>query len=114
VRWATQSGPLLLIAGRLHPRFSADGPSLHIRNGVGVANPRTAWFAISDEPVSFGRFARFFRSLGCRDALFFDGGVSSLWDPAAGRRDSRAEIGPIVAVFSRPPRERAQSETAAH
>ena len=98
--WATQSGPMLVVDGRLHPRFQANGPSLNIRNGVGVADSGTAWFAISDEPVSFGRFARLFRdALDCRNALFFDGTVSSLWDPAAGRRDQGHEIGPMVAVF---------------
>ena len=101
-RWASQSGPMLVVDGRLHPRIQANGPSLNVRNGVGVADGRTAWFAISDEPVSFGRFARLFRdSLGCRNALFFDGTVSSLWDPRAGRRDSGYEFGPIVAVFAK-------------
>ena len=103
-RWATQSGPLLVIEGKLHPRFQANGPSVHIRNGVGVADARTAWFVISDEPVSFGRFARFFRdALGCPNALFFDGTVSSLWDPAAGRQDDGYPIGPMVAVFRKAP-----------
>ncbi|HEX8644662.1 MAG TPA: phosphodiester glycosidase family protein [Allosphingosinicella sp.] len=102
VMWATQSGPMLVVAGRLHPRFSADGESRLARNGVGVANPDSAFFVISDDPVSFGRFARFFRDvLKCPDALFFDGSVSSLWDPAAGRRDEQAELGPIAIVFRR-------------
>jgi len=101
VRWATQSGPMLVIDGGLHPRFSEDGASLHVRNGVGVADPDTAWFAISEEPVSFGRFARLFRDrLGCRDALFLDGSVSSLWDQPAGRMDAFPQLGPMVAVFS--------------
>jgi uncharacterized protein YigE (DUF2233 family) len=101
--WATQSGPMLVIDGRLHPRFRANGPSLNIRNGVGVADPHTAWFAISEEPVSFGRFARLFRdALGCRNALYLDGAVSSLWDPGAGRRDRGYEIGPMIAVFRKP------------
>ena len=101
-RWATQSGPMLVIDGALHPRFQPNGPSLHIRNGVGVADAHTAWFAISDQPVSFGRFARFFRdSLGCDDALFLDGAVSSLWDPQAGRKDGLASVGPFVTVFDR-------------
>lgn len=100
VRWATQSGPMLLIRGELHPRFDADGPSRLVRNGVGVAGTATAWFAISEEGVSFGRFARFFRDeLGCSDALYLDGTVSSLWDPGAGRRDSYSSLGPMVAVF---------------
>ena len=101
-RWATQSGPMLVIAGALHPAIQPNGASRQVRNGVGVADSRTAWFAISEEPVSFGRFARFFRdSLGCRDALFLDGVVSSLWDPAARRRDPRAGLGPFVAVFAK-------------
>jgi uncharacterized protein YigE (DUF2233 family) len=100
VRWATQSGPMLLIGGKLHPRFDADGPSRLVRNGVGVAGSGTAWFAISEEGVSFGRFARLFRDeLGCTDALYLDGTVSSLWDPGAGRRDGYSSLGPMIAVF---------------
>ena len=99
-KWATQSGPMLVIGGRLHPKFDADGPSRLIRNGVGVRNPRTAYFVISEEGVSFGRFARFFRdALGCADALYLDGTVSSLWDPAAGRQDPYAGLGPILVVL---------------
>ena len=102
VRWATQSGPMLVIAGHLHPLIRPNGPSLNLRNGVGVDAADSAWFVISDDPVSFGRFARFFRdSLGCRDSLFFDGAVSSLWDPGAGRMDQRAELGPMILVFRR-------------
>lgn len=101
-RWATQSGPLLVIEGALHPQISPNGDSLYIRNGVGVADPDTAWFVISDEPVSFGRLARFFRDgLGCRNALYFDGAVSSLWDAGADRMDDAHQIGPIVAIFAR-------------
>ncbi|HEY0014009.1 MAG TPA: phosphodiester glycosidase family protein [Allosphingosinicella sp.] len=104
VMWATQSGPMLVVGGALHPRISPDGESRMVRNGVGVANPRTAFFVISDDPVSFGRFARLFRDvLKCRDALFFDGNVSSLWDPAAGRRDAHSEVGPMIFVLRRTP-----------
>jgi uncharacterized protein YigE (DUF2233 family) len=100
--WATQSGPMLVIDGSLHPRISANGASLYVRNGVGVADPSTAWFVISDEPVSFGRLARFFRdALGCRNALYFDGAVSSLWNPGAGRIDASHQIGPMIAIFER-------------
>src|SRR5262245_12672179 len=33
---ATQSGPMLVIDGKMHPRFEANGTSRHIRNGVGA------------------------------------------------------------------------------
>jgi uncharacterized protein YigE (DUF2233 family) len=100
--WATQSGPMLVIDGALHPAIQSNGPSLHIRNGVCVVDGNVAWFAISEEPVSFGRLARLLRDrLGCRNALYLDGSVSSLWDRPARRRDGYSELGPLVAVFAR-------------
>jgi len=102
-RWATQSGPMLVIEGALHPRFQNDGPSRYVRNGVGVSDANTAYFVISSGAVSFGRFARFFRDeLGCDDALFLDGSVSSLWAPEMERRDGNQNLGPLVAVLRRP------------
>jgi uncharacterized protein YigE (DUF2233 family) len=101
-QWATQSGPMLVIGGALHPAIQEDGPSRLIRNGVGVRGARLAVFAISDDPVSFGRFARLFRDeLGCTDALFLDGTVSSLWAPEMNRRDAGAPLGPIAVVSER-------------
>jgi uncharacterized protein YigE (DUF2233 family) len=100
IRVATQSGPMLVIDGKLHPAFDHDGTSLHIRNGVGVAGDGRPRFVMSQDPVSFGKLARFFRDeLKCPDALFFDGAVSALWDPANHRRDVTVPLGPIVVVF---------------
>jgi uncharacterized protein YigE (DUF2233 family) len=100
IRLATQSGPMLVIDGKLHPRFSPDGSSRYIRNGVGIAPDKRSIFVISDDPVSLGKFARFFRDrLKCRNALFLDGAVSALWDPAAGRRDITKPLGPILVAF---------------
>lgn len=101
---ATQSGPMLVIDGALHPQFSENGPSRKIRNGVGVRDPETVVFAIANEPVSFGMFARLFRdALGCRDALFLDGSISSLYAPELGRQDvSPKPLGPLIAILDRP------------
>jgi uncharacterized protein YigE (DUF2233 family) len=100
IRLATQSGPMLVIDGKLHPAFSPDGSSRYIRNGVGIAPDGRPRFVISDDAVSLGKFARFFRDqLKCRNALFLDGAVSALWDPAAGRRDVTKPLGPIVMAF---------------
>ncbi len=104
-RWATQSGPMLVIDGAIHPRISANGASRFVRNGVGISDTGVALFAISSSPISFGRFGRFFRdALSCNDALFLDGAVSSLWAPSLARRDGRHAIGPIVVVLRREPR----------
>jgi uncharacterized protein YigE (DUF2233 family) len=100
--WASQSGPMLLIGGKLHPKITADGPSHYVRNGVGVKDAQHAVFAISETPVSFGRFARLFRdALHCKDALYFDGSVSSLWVPAQGRKDDSRLLGPMVVALDR-------------
>lgn len=100
--WATQSGPMLVIDGKLHPKFDKNGESRFSRNAVGLRDARHAYFVISEEPVSFGHFARFFRDvLGCRNALYLDGSVSSLWDPAAGRQDPYSQLGPMILVLRR-------------
>ena len=99
-RHATQSGPMLVVGGAIHPRFIEGSDSRHVRNGVGVsADGRTAWLAISDAPVSFHRFARLFRDgLGARDALYLDGKVSRLHAPSLGRRDLGWPMGPILGL----------------
>lgn len=100
--FATQSGPMLVIDGKLHPRFSADGPSLKIRNGVGVRDGQTVVFAISNEAVSFGDFGRLFRDqLKCQNALFLDGSISSLWAPSVNRSDEFWPAGPILSAKPR-------------
>lgn len=100
--FATQSGPMLVIDGRLHPQLSDDGPSRKLRNGVGVRDAHTAVFAISDEPVSFGAFARLFRDeLRCANALFLDGSISGLYAPSLNRFDLTRPLGPIIAAVPR-------------
>jgi uncharacterized protein YigE (DUF2233 family) len=101
--FGTQSGPMLVIAGRLHPKIDAKadeaGKSLKVRNGVGVDAMGRAHFVISDEPVSFDKLARYFRDgLKCPNALFLDGSVSSLWDPEHGRVDGGPPLGPLIVV----------------
>jgi uncharacterized protein YigE (DUF2233 family) len=97
---ATQSGPMLVIDGKLHPRFLVDSTSRYIRNGVGTsADGKTAIFAISENPVTFHAFGRLFRdALNLPNALFLDGNISRLYDPAHGRSDLGRWMGPIVGV----------------
>jgi uncharacterized protein YigE (DUF2233 family) len=96
---ATQSGPLLVLNGKIHPAFIAASTSRLFRNGVGVAAADTAIFAISEAPVNFYEFATFFRDvLHCPNALFLDGTVSSLHAPKLGRSDFKIDLGPIIGV----------------
>lgn len=98
--YATQSGPMLVIDGALHPRFLKDGMSRYIRNGVGTsADGRRTVFVISDAPVNFHTFGRYFRDVvQVPQALYFDGKVSRLFAPQIGRSDFGFSLGPIVGV----------------
>ncbi len=97
--FGTQSGPMLVIDGKLHPEITQDGPSRLVRNAVGVDGRGRAHFVISNAPISFGKLARFYRDeLKTPNALFLDGNVSQLWNPATDRLDTGAPIGPIVVV----------------
>jgi uncharacterized protein YigE (DUF2233 family) len=108
--FATQSGPMLVIDGEIHPAFIAGSPYLNRRNGVCASTPTDVHFAISDSLVNFDDFARFFRDrLGCRNALFLDGGSApGIYAPEHARNDppGHGGYGPIIAVI----RERPQSE----
>lgn len=99
-RYATQSGPMLVIDGDLHPRFLKDGTSRYIRNGVGTSEDGTrVVFAISDEPVTFHEFGRIFRDdLDLPQALFLDGRISRLHAPGLNRSDFGRWMGPILGV----------------
>lgn len=97
--FGTQSGPMLVIGGKLHPEITQDGPSRAIRNGVGVDKAGRAHFVISQSPLSFGKLARFYRDvLKTPNALYLDGSVSALWDPVSGRMDNGVPIGPMIVV----------------
>lgn len=99
-RDASQSGPMLVIDGKLHPRFLPDSTSRYVRNGVGTSADGTrVVFAISNNAVTFHEFGRLFRdALNLPQALYFDGNISRLHAPALGRSDAGFPMGPIVGV----------------
>lgn len=98
--FATQSGPMLVIDGELHPKFLASSSSKFIRNGVGTsADGKNAVFVKSENSVNFHEFARYFRDvLQLDQALFLDGKVSRLHAPEIGRSDPGFWLGPIIGV----------------
>lgn len=98
--YATQSGPMLVIDGKIHPRFLPDSTSRYIRNGVGTsADGRRVVFVISRNAVTFHEFGTLFRDeLNLPNALYFDGNVSRLYAPQLGRSDAGFPLGPIVGL----------------
>lgn len=99
--FATQSGPMLMHRGQIPdiPAFRASSRSRHIRNGVCAPDPQRVVFVISESAVTFREMALFVRDeLGCAEALYLDGSISSLYALGIKRADARAKLGPMFAV----------------
>jgi uncharacterized protein YigE (DUF2233 family) len=99
IKFATQSGPMLVIDGKLHPKFTKGSNNTNIRSGVGITRDKQVVFAISDRPVNFHDFAMLFKdALHCDNALYLDGAISQMYLPTTRRMDLGGDFGPIVAV----------------
>jgi uncharacterized protein YigE (DUF2233 family) len=97
VDFATQSGPMLLIDGKMHPRFMKGSKNIHIRNGVGILEDGRVLFAISTELINFYDFATFFKNNGCKNALYFDGAISDIYLPPKHEGYGHSRFGVMVA-----------------
>lgn len=80
VKLATQSGPMLIIDGKINPIFIKNIVSDYHRNGVCVTKSGQLFFWITDfsqgSRVNFYRFAKAGQQLGCYQALYLDGSIS--------------------------------------
>jgi uncharacterized protein YigE (DUF2233 family) len=81
IRFATQSGPMLVIDGKIHPDFKLGSTNMNIRNGVGVLPNGNILLAISKTEINFYDFALYFKQAGCKNALYLDGFVSRMYCP---------------------------------
>lgn len=99
-RFATQSGPMLVIQNKLNPILIKGSTDRTRRSGVGVCSDDSIRFAISEDAVNFYDFATLFRDeLKCPNALFLDGGGGAgIYNPTMGRNDIswHGGYGPIV------------------
>jgi len=99
VRSATQSGPLLVIDGKINPAFKANSQNRFVRSGVGVINSHTVVFVLSGRPISFWDFAQIFkRSFRCKDALYLDGAISKFYIPGHGQTPQDDQYGVLIGV----------------
>jgi uncharacterized protein YigE (DUF2233 family) len=100
--YATQSGPLLVIDGKIHPKFIKNGSSKFIRSGVGISRDGLkAIFLISNKSVNFHDFAStFLDHLNIDNALYLDGNISRLYSPKFNRVGFGFDVGPIAAVVA--------------
>ncbi|MFD2915160.1 phosphodiester glycosidase family protein [Psychroserpens luteus] len=96
ITFATQSGPMLVIDGEIHPVFVKGSKNLHIRNGVGILPNGTLLFAMSKDLITLYDFAEFFKSLGCQNALYLDGFVSRTYLPKKKWKQLDGNFGVII------------------
>jgi len=77
LRTATQSGPMLVSGGALHPAFRRYSRNERTRSAVGVRPDGKTVFVVSLDPVRFWDLATLLRDgFGCTDALYLDGTIS--------------------------------------
>lgn len=98
VGYATQSGPLLLINGNIHPAFQKGSSNLNIRNGVGILPDNRILFAMSQKEINFYDFAQYFLQHGCKNALYLDGYVSRTYLPEQNWVQLDGNFGAIIGV----------------
>lgn len=98
VEYATQSGPMLLVNGKINSLLNKDSPNFHIRSGVGVDRDGDLVFIISNERVRFYELARAFVEMGCENALYLDGAISQTFLPEANRNQSGGGYGVMIGV----------------
>ena len=98
IKFATQSGPMLLINGQINPVFQVGSKNLNVRNGVGILPGGKVLFAMSKEAINFHDFATYFQKKGCKQALYLDGYVSRTYFPEQNWHQLDGDFGVIIGV----------------
>ena len=98
IKYATQSGPMLVLEGEINQEFKPDSTNLNIRNGVCVTADERVIFAISRREINFYDFAEYFKQLGCRNALFLDGFVSRMYAPEENIAQTDGDFGVMIGI----------------
>ena len=75
-KWAIQSGPLLLIDGRINPALPNKKKTM--RHGVGIKKDGKVCFAVIEAGMK--DFAKHFLDEGCTNALYLDGENADTWE----------------------------------
>ncbi len=102
LKLANQSGPMLIINGKINKLFQPGSNNVNFRNGVGVRKDGTIVFAISEQMVNFYQFAFLFQQLGCTDALYLDGTICRMYLPKLNKTSdltNSSHLGPIFYIL---------------
>jgi uncharacterized protein YigE (DUF2233 family) len=98
IKYATQSGPLLVVDGKINTIFTKGSSNTNIRNGVGILPNGEVVFAMSKTEVNFYDFAKYFQDKGCKYALYLDGFVSRTYLPEKKWIQTDGNFGVIIGV----------------
>jgi uncharacterized protein YigE (DUF2233 family) len=106
ILYATQSGPVLTIDGKINKEFNINSTNKLIRNGIGVFNNsknNIAVLIISQNPCTFFDLASLFKYLGCDNSMFLDGTVSRLYYKKSNIKTEKPitgdmKLGPIFSI----------------
>jgi len=99
IKYATQSGPVLVINGKINTLFKENSSNLNIRNGVGIISEKKVVFAISIDKICFHDFAMFFRDIfNCKYALYLDGAISKMYLSDLNPDERGGKFGPMISV----------------
>lgn len=98
-KYATQSGPLLLENGKIHPAFNEGSTNLRVRSGVGIISQYQAVFLLSKTEVNYFDFSMTFKEkFKCKDALFLDGVISEVFIQDVHQKKSTFDFSGIIAI----------------
>lgn len=98
IKFATQSGPILLENGIINPAFKEGSVNINIRNGVGILPNNHVLFAMSKKEINFYDFAKFFQIKGCKNALYLDGFVSRTYLPEKDWKQTDGNFGVMIGL----------------
>ncbi|HET6224756.1 MAG TPA: phosphodiester glycosidase family protein [Bacteroidia bacterium] len=98
IKYATQSGPMLLHNGEVNTAFKQGSSNLNIRNGAGILPDGRILFAMSKKEINFYDFAMYFKNRGCRNALYLDGFVSRTYLPQKNWIQTDGDFGVMIGV----------------
>jgi len=98
IKYATQSGPMLVIDRNINSDFKSNSTNTNIRNGVGILPDKKLIFVMSKEEINFYEFASYFTEMGCTNALYLDGFVSRTYLPEQNWMDTDGNFGVIIGV----------------
>lgn len=98
IKFATQSGPMLIQNGKINSAFQQKSNNLNIRNGVGILKSGNLVFVMSKKEINFYNFALLFKNLGCDNVLYLDGFVSRAYFPEEKWIQEDGDFGVMIGV----------------